>query len=189
VTLQALDPILVDFYVPQQALAHLKIGQSATARVDAYPGVRFEGVVESINSKVDTASRNVQVRASFANADRRLVPGMFANISVDSGESHTEITLPQTAIAYNPYGDTVFVVEHGRTPGDGKDGGKTVDTVQQRFVTLGETRGDQVAVVSGINEGDVVVSAGQMKLRNGTSIVVNNTVQPTDDRNPTPPNE
>ncbi len=135
VTLQALDPILVDFYVPQQALAHLKIGQSATARVDAYPGVRFEGVVESINSKVDTASRNVQVRASFANADRRLVPGMFANISVDSGESHTEITLPQTAIAYNPYGDTVFVVEHGRTPGDGKDGGKTVDTVQQRFVT------------------------------------------------------
>ena len=89
VTLQALDPILIDFYVPQQALEHLKIGQAATATVDTYPGVSFTGVIESINSKVDTASRNVQVRASFHNADRRLVPGMFANVAVDSGAATT----------------------------------------------------------------------------------------------------
>jgi membrane fusion protein, multidrug efflux system len=181
VTLQALDPILIDFYVPQQALEHLRIGQAATATVDTYPGVSFNGVVESINSKVDNASRNVQVRASFRNADRRLVPGMFANIAIDSGDTTNQITLPQTAITYNPYGDTVYVVQHG--------GGNAKDTVQQRFVTLGSTRGDQVAIQSGVNEGDVVVSAGQMKLRNGSPVIVNNSVLPANDRNPAPPNE
>jgi membrane fusion protein (multidrug efflux system) len=186
VTLQALDPILVDFYVPQQALEHLKVGAAATATIDTYPGVSFEGIVESINSKVDIASRNVQVRASFHNADKRLVPGMFANIAIDSGDATSEITLPQTAITYNPYGDTVYLVQHGA----GVDGnGKPRDTVQQRFVKLGAARGDQVAVESGVKAGDVVVSAGQMKLRNGTPVVINNSVQPTDDTNPTPPNE
>jgi membrane fusion protein (multidrug efflux system) len=184
VTLQALDPILIDFYVPQQALQHLKIGEAATATVDTYPGVNFAGVIESINSKVDTASRNVQVRASFRNADRRLVPGMFANVAIDSGDASSQITIPQTAITYNPYGDTVFVLQH-----EGDANGKTKDTAQQRFVTLGATRGDQVAIQSGLKEGDVVVSAGQMKLRNGSSVIVDNTVKPADDRNPTPPNE
>ena len=183
VTLQALDPILIDFYVPQQALREVRPGQAISANVDTFPGVAFPGVIESINSKVDPASRNVQVRASFANADHRLVPGMFASVAIDAGAATNEITLPQTAITYNPYGNTVFVVEHGTS------GGKTRDTVQQRFVKLGETRGDQVAVLSGIAPGDVVVSAGQMKLRNGTAIAVNNTVQPTDQPKPTPPNE
>ena len=183
VTLQALDPILIDFYVPQQALKDVRAKQAVTANVDTFPGVDFPGVIESINSKVDPASRNVQVRASFKNADHRLVPGMFASVAIDAGAATSEITLPQTAITYNPYGDTVFVVEHGTS------GGKTRDTVQQRFVKLGETRGDQVAVLSGIAPGDVVVSAGQMKLRNGTAIAVNNTVQPTDQPKPTPPNE
>ncbi|MGO9515241.1 MAG: efflux RND transporter periplasmic adaptor subunit, partial [Steroidobacteraceae bacterium] len=184
VTLQALDPILIDFYVPQQALSHLKIGQAATAAVDTYPGVRFTGVIESINSKVDAASRNVQVRASFRNADRRLVPGMFANVAIDSGAARRQITVPLTAITYNPYGDTVYLVQHGV---DGN--GKPKNTVEQRFVTPGETRGDQVAVLSGVKEGDVVVSAGQMKLRNGTTVIINNSVQPANDSNPTPPNE
>jgi membrane fusion protein (multidrug efflux system) len=184
VTLQALDPMLIDFYVPQQALDHLKIGQNASATVDTYPGQSFKGTVESINSKVDNASRNVEVRASFKNAERRLVPGMFAGVAIDSGDSSTEITLPQTCITYNPYGDTVYVLVRG-TGGDGKP----KDTVEQHFVKLGATRGDQVAILSGVNEGDVVVSAGQIKLRNGAAVVVNNTVQPTDDANPTPPNE
>ena len=184
VTLQALDPILIDFYAPQQALNHLKVGQAATATVDTYPGVHFGGVIESINSKIDTASRNVQVRASFRNADRRLVPGMFANVAIDSGAARPQITLPLTAITYNPFGDIVYLVQHGV---DGN--GKPKDTVQQRFVTLGETRGDQVAVLSGVKEGDVVVSAGQMKLRNGTSVIIDNRVQPANDSNPTPPNE
>jgi membrane fusion protein (multidrug efflux system) len=185
VTLQALEPIFIDFYVPQQALAHLKIGQSVSASVDTYPGVAFAGVIESINSKVDSASRNVQVRASFPNADRRLLPGMFANVAIDSGAASSQITVPQTAITYNPFGDTVYVVEHKGT--DLK--GKPKDTVQQRFVKLGATRGDEVAVVSGIEAGEVVVTAGQLKLRNGTAVAINNTVQPTDDHNPTPPNE
>jgi membrane fusion protein (multidrug efflux system) len=184
VTLQALDPMLVDFYVPQQALQHLKVGQAATATVDTYAGETFKGQIESINSKVDAASRNVQVRASFKNADRRLVPGMFASVAIDSGDSSSQITLPQTCITYNPYGDTVYLVSHAKGT-DGKDH----DTVEQHFVKLGATRGDQVAVLSGVNEGDVVVSAGQIKLRNGSNIVVNNAVQPTDDINPTPPNE
>ena len=180
VTLQALDPILIDFYLPQQALKRIKVGDAATATVDTYPGVRFSGVIEALNSKVDNASRNIQVRASFHNADRRLVPGMFATVAVDAGDAMSRITLPQTTITYNPYGNTVYVVKHGSG---------AHDTVQQRFVTLGDTRGDQVAVESGVKEGEVVVSAGQMKLRNGSSVVVNNSVQPTDEANPMPPNE
>lgn len=183
VTLQALDPILIDFYLPQQALKDVRPGQGVSATVDTFPGVAFPGIVESINAKVDPASRNVQIRASFKNADHRLVPGMFANVAIDAGAATSEITLPVTAITYNPYGNTVFVVEHGTS------GGKPRDTVQQRFVKLGEARGDQVAVLSGVAPGDVVVSAGQMKLRNGTAIAINNAVQPTDAPKPTPPNE
>jgi membrane fusion protein (multidrug efflux system) len=183
VTLQALDPILIDFYVPQQALRDVRPGQVVSANVDTFPGVAFPGVIESINSKVDPASRNVQIRASFRNADHRLVPGMFASVSIDAGAATSEVTLPQTAITYNPYGNTVYVVEHGSS------GGKARDTVQQRFVKLGDTRGDQVAVLSGVAPGDVVVSAGQMKLRNGTAIAINNAVQPTDQPQPSPPNE
>jgi len=185
VTLQALDPILIDFYVPQQELANLKVGQAATATVDTYPGVHFTGTIASINSKVDTASRNVQVRASFGNADRRLLPGMYANVEIDRGAPTNEITLPQSAITYNPYGDTVFLVEKSGTDAQGRP----ASVVQQRFVQLGATRGDQVTVRSGVAAGDVVVTGGQMKLRNGTAVVVNNSVKPADDVNPTPPNE
>ncbi len=185
VTLQALDPILVDFYVPQQALGRLKVGQTAVATVDTYPGARFAGVIESINSKVDTVSRNVQVRASFRNADKRLVPGMFADVAVDAGVAVLRITLPQTTITYNPYGDTVYLVHRGAADA----GGKPALTVEQRFVKLGATRGDQVAIESGVDEGDVVVSAGQMKLRNGAAVVIDNRLEPANDINPTPPNE
>ena len=185
VTLQALDPILIDFYVPQQALAHLKVGQAATATVDTYPGSHFTGAISSINSKVDLASRNVQVRAAFANADRRLLPGMYANVEIDSGDATDQITLPQAAITYNPYGDTVFIVQQSGVD----EHGKPKSVVQQHFVKLGATRGDQVAVLSGVAAGDVVVTAGQLKLRNGAGVVVNNSVMPTNDLGPTPPNE
>jgi membrane fusion protein, multidrug efflux system len=185
VTLQALDPIFIDFYVPQQALNALKIGQSVSAGVDTFPGESFSGKVESINSKVDSASRNVQVRASFGNADRRLLPGMFANVAIDAGAPTDEVTVPQSAITYSPYGDTVYVVEAA-----GKDdAGHPKQSVQQRFVKLGATRGDQVAVLSGLKTGEVVVTAGQMKLRNGTPVTINNSVRPTNEPNPTPPNE
>jgi membrane fusion protein (multidrug efflux system) len=185
VTLQELDPILVDFYVPQQALAHIKVGQTVAATVDTYPGATFTGKISSINSKIDTASRNVQVRASFGNTDRRLLPGMYANVEIDNGDAADHVTLPQTAITYNPYGDTVFLVKQNGVD----DKGKARSTAQQTFVQLGATRGDQVAVLSGIAAGDVVVTAGQLKLRNGSPVVVNNSVVPTSDAAPTPPNE
>jgi membrane fusion protein (multidrug efflux system) len=185
VTLQALDPIFIDFYLPQQELANLKSGEAVTAEVDAYPGVSFPGVIASINSKVDSASRNVQVRGSFANADRRLVPGMYATVEIDSGAAHSLITLPQAAISYNPYGDVVYVVE--KKPVEQQSEPQLI--AQQRFVKLGPTRGDQVAIESGLSAGDMVVTAGQMKLHNGSVVVVNNTVKPTDNPAPTPPNE
>ncbi len=185
VTLQALDPIFIDFYVPQQTLSSLQVDQPVSATVDTYPSARFTGKITSINSKVDTSSRNVQVRASFANADRRLVPGMYANVEIDNGAPTTETTLPQSAITYNPYGDTVYIVQK-----DGVDDkGKPRLTALQRFVRLGATRGDQIAVKSGVSVGDEVVTAGQVKLRNGSPILVNNQVLPTNDTKPTPPNE
>jgi membrane fusion protein, multidrug efflux system len=185
VTLQALDPILIDFYVPQQALAKLRTGLPVSAVVDAFPGETFSGTVESINSKVDPGSRNVQVRASFHNADKRLIPGMFATVQIGGGEKKSRITLPQTAVTYNPYGDAVFIVEqHGND-----DKGKPRYTVQQRFVKLGGTRGDQVAIEDGVKAGEIVVTAGQIKLRNGSSVVVNNEVLPENNPNPNPPNE
>jgi membrane fusion protein, multidrug efflux system len=185
VTLQALDPIFIDFYVPQQALSFMKVGETVAATVDAYPGANFAGKIVSINSKVDSASRNVQARASFTNADRRLIPGMYANVAIDNGDATRQITLPQSAITYNPYGDTVYIVQKNGTD----DKGNAQLTVLQRFIQVGDTRGDQVAVTSGVAAGDEIVTAGQLKLRNGSPIVINNKILPTNDRSPTPPNE
>jgi membrane fusion protein, multidrug efflux system len=185
VTLQALDPIFIDFYVPQQALSFMKVGETVAATVDAYPGANFAGKIVSINSKVDSASRNVQARASFTNADRRLIPGMYANVAIDNGDATRQITLPQSAITYNPYGDTVYIVQKNGTD----DKGNAKLTVLQRFIQVGDTRGDQVAVTSGVAAGDEIVTAGQLKLRNGSPIVINNKILPTNDRSPTPPNE
>jgi membrane fusion protein, multidrug efflux system len=185
VTLQALDLLLVDFYVPQQALAQLKIGQAVSATVDAYPKQVFGGAIEAINSKVDTGSRNVQVRASLRNPERRLLPGMFATVRVDYGDKSSLITLPQTVVTHNPFGDTVFIVEQSGVDAQGKPR----SVVHQRFVKLGATRGDQVAVQSGIKVGEIVVSAGQLKLRNGTEVTINNAVLPANNPNPNPPNE
>jgi membrane fusion protein, multidrug efflux system len=176
VTLQALDPIYADFFLPQQALDRIRIGQEIVAKVDTYPDQTFSGKITAINPQVDPNSRNVQVRATLGNPDRRLLPGMYATIDIDSGAPQRNITLPQTAIAYNPYGSTVFIVEQNGA----------ARTAKQAFVTTGATRGDQVAVLTGVKQGDVVVSAGQMKLRNGSPITIDNKVQPTDDASPAP---
>jgi membrane fusion protein (multidrug efflux system) len=176
VTLQALDPIYADFFLPQQALDQVKIGQAISAKVDTYPDQHFAGKITAINPQVDTSSRNVQVRATLGNANRRLLPGMYATVDIDIGSPQRHITLPQTAIAYNPYGSTVFLVE--------QEG--SARSAQQTFVMTGAKRGDQVAVLSGVKEGDVVVTAGQMKLRNGSPVMIDNKVQPTSDAAPTP---
>ena len=181
VTLQALDPVYVDFFAPQKSLGRVALKQKAVLKTDAFPGQEFPGEISSIDPKVDPATRNVQVRATVRNAKRSLLPGMFATVVIASGGPQRFLTLPQTAVSYNPFGDTVFVVEESK----GKDD-KVALVAQQKFVTTGEARGDQVAILSGIKEGDTVVTAGQIKLRSGFPVIVNNAIQPTNDAAPKP---
>jgi len=184
VTLQQLDPIFVDFYLPQQALAQIKTGQAVTATVDTYPDQKFSGKILAINPQVNVASRNVQVRATFANPDEKLLPGMFATVDIDVSAPQHYVTLPKTAIYYNSYGDIAYVVKAGNGEKGGEPGGEKQYVAQQVFVKTGETRGDQVAVVSGIEPGDVVVSAGQNKLHNGSPVRINNDVKVPFSANP-----
>jgi len=177
VSLQQLDPIYVDFTLPEQALAQIQVGQKTLATLDNDAADVFEGQISSINSKVDETTRNVQVRASFKNPNGKLLPGMFAKIALDVGAVEKYITLPQTAITFNPYGNTVYLV-------DATDAAKPV--AKQTFVTTGATRGDQIAILKGVQEGDEVVTSGQVKLRNGSAVKVNNEIQPSNDANPKP---
>jgi membrane fusion protein, multidrug efflux system len=181
VTLQALDPIYLDFFLPQQVLDRARVGQEVTVRVDAYPQATFTGRISTIDPKVDAATRNVAVRATLPNRDRRLLPGMFATAEILTGAPQRYITLPQTAITFNPYGNMVF-----RVTEQTDDKGKQSLVVRQTVVTTGQTRGDQIAVLSGLNEGDLIVSSGQTKLQNNSPVTVNNAVQPANDPNPQP---
>ena len=172
-SLQTVDPIYVDFWLPQQALAELRAGQRARLRTDAFPDGKWEGDVTTINPEVDPATRNVRVRATFPNRDGRLRPGMFANVEVLTGEEQRVLTIPATAVLFAPYGDSVFAVE------EKKDGaGKTTAVVRQKFVRTGERRGDLVAVASGLREGETVVTSGAFKLRNGAAVTVNDALAP-----------
>src|SRR5215471_7488279 len=183
VTLQTIDPIYVDFYLPQQQLPQIAIGQKVNVGTDAYKGTSFPGKINAINPRVDPSTRNVQVEATIPNSKRQLLPGMFANVKIDAGEEQRYLTLPQTSITYNPYGTTVFVVK----PSDKKDDkGNAPMIAQQVFVTTGPTRGDQVAILKGVEPGTQVVTSGQVKLKNGSPVVVNNSVQPTNSPNPAP---
>ncbi|MES2217810.1 MAG: efflux RND transporter periplasmic adaptor subunit [Pseudomonadota bacterium] len=178
--LQTLDPIYADFNVPQQELTRIKCGQKVMVAVDAMPGRQFFGTITTINPGVDVASRNVLVEATIANPEKELAPGMFANVEVDTGEPADFVTVAQTVISYNPYGDIVYVVtEKGKDKDD-----KPKLIANQRFVKLGETRGEQVAVIDGLKDGETVVTSGQLKLKNGSQITVNNSVVPPD--NPAP---
>ena len=179
VTLQALDPIYADFYLPQQSLDRIKVGQTISAKIDTWPDRQFAGKIVAINPQVDPSSRNVQVRATLTNPDHALLPGMYATIDIDAGKPEQFVTLPQTAISYNPYGSTVYLVEQNGA----------AHTAKQVFVTTGSTRGDQVAVLSGVKPGDVVVTAGQMKLRNGSPVAIDNKVQPLAEATPVVPRD
>ncbi|HXD39857.1 MAG TPA: efflux RND transporter periplasmic adaptor subunit [Ramlibacter sp.] len=183
VTLQTIDPIYVDFNLPQKQLAGLSLGQSLTLSSDAFPGQTFPGKITAINPKVDATTRNIQIEATVANGKRQLLPGMFANVNVDAGDKLRYLTLPQTAVTYNPYGSSVFVLK----PGDKKDEkGNAPLQAEQLFVTTGPTRGDQVAVLSGLTEGQQVVTSGQLKLKNGAPVTVDNRVLPANSPNPVP---
>jgi membrane fusion protein (multidrug efflux system) len=183
VTLQALDPIYADFFLPQQALTQLRLERTVTVRVDTYPDQDFTGTVTAINPKVDPATRNVQVRATLKNPERRLLPGMYATVSIAAGDKQRYVTLPQTAVTYNPYGETVYIVDD-----KGKDPqGKPQLSARQIFVTAGPKRGDQVAILKGVEQGQTVVTAGQMKLHNGSPLIIDNTIRPAADANPAIP--
>jgi membrane fusion protein (multidrug efflux system) len=182
VTIQSLDPIFVDFFLPQQSLAQLKVGQKVNAKIDTYPGRDFSGEISAINSKIEAATRNVQIRATLKNADHALLPGMYATVDIAASAPEHHVTLPATAITYNSFGNTVFLVDD-----QGKDAdGHPKLTVRQVFIKTGATRGDQVAILDGVKDGDTVVVAGQMKLRNGVSIVVDNHLMPKFDAHPAP---
>jgi membrane fusion protein (multidrug efflux system) len=195
VTLQTLDPIYVDFNLPQQQLNGLAVGQVVNLSIDAYPSQTYSGKINAINPKVDPSTRNVQVEATIPNPKRDLLPGMFANVRIDVGDVQEWLTVPQTAVTYNPYGSTVFVIGKAEAqpakPGQaptapaGGAGGEQL-AAQQVFVETGPTRGDQVAITKGLQAGQRVVTSGQIKLKNGTPVVIDNSVRPANSPNPTP---
>ena len=179
VTLQQLDPIYADFPVPEEALRSLAVGQVATMTVDAIPGRVFDGKIEAIDARVSAESRNVTARAVFANPDRKLLPGMFANLTVTTGEPASVLTVPRTAIVYSLYGDNVFVVRaipHGREQGGVSDtGGPSGLIVDRRFVKVGPARGERIAIEQGLRAGERVVTAGQIKLQAYMSVTIDET--------------
>lgn len=181
VPLQALDPIYVNFGVPQQDAVHIRPGRTVRVLAEDAAGVTFEGRVTAVNSVVDEATRNIQVQATLRNPKGALRPGMFVETQMTVGQSRSVITLPASAISYAPYGDSVFVVT------DLKDqNGASYRGVRQQVVKLGGARGDQIAVLSGISPGEEVVTSGVFKLRNGSPVRVNNEVQPGNSAAPTP---
>lgn len=187
VTLQAIDPIYADFYLPQQQLGQLAVGQQIVIDTNAFGGRTFAGKIRSINPRVDNTTRNVQIEATVDNRERKLLPGMYANVKIDAGGEQRYLTLPQTAITYNPYGATVFIVKPApQDKAASSAQGKAMPTAQQVFVTPGPTRGDQVAILKGIEADMQVVTSGQLKLKNGTPLVIDNRVQPADSPNPQP---
>jgi membrane fusion protein (multidrug efflux system) len=185
VSLQSLDPIFVNFLLPQQQLGRIGIGLPVRVATDALPGETIEGRITAINPQVDAATRNIRIQATADNPGERLRPGMFATVAVVLPERSEVLTIPATAVLYAPYSDSVFVVEEKK---DGKTG-ETSLVVRQQLVRLGEKQGDFVAVTSGLKAGETVVSTGVFKLRNGQSVVVDNTLEPEFKLQPTPENE
>jgi membrane fusion protein (multidrug efflux system) len=184
VSLQALDPIFVNFALPQQRLSELKEGLVVRVTTDAVAGQQFKGKLTAINSQVDEVTRNIQVQATLENKERLLQPGMFVTATVILPQEQTTIVIPATAISYAPFGDSVFVIEKKHDEKTKKDG----LVLRQQFIRTGETRGDFVAVTEGLKPGEQVASTGVFKLRNGASVVIDNTMAPNPQLHPTPPN-
>ena len=181
VSLQALNPIYVNFGVPQQTTAQIAIGRTLRITSTDFPGLQFNGRVTALDSVVNEATRNLQVQTTLANPQNKLRPGMFVQVALGLGQDTPVIALPASAINYAPYGDSVFIVT------DLKDQkGNTYRGVRQQIVKVAGSRGDQVGVVSGVNPGDEVVSSGVFKLRNGAAVQINNKVQPENSTHPKP---
>ena len=187
VNLESLDPIYVDFNLPQQQVAGIRPGQPVAVSVDAWPGRNFQATVLAVDSRIDEQSRMATIRASLANADHALLPGMFAIVRIDQGASRPVLAVPHAAISFNPYGDFVYVLTP--SPGPPSQHGRDVLVANAHVVTLGETTGDRVVVLAGLAPGDRIVTAGQSKLRQGAVVEIDNAVQPADELNPTPTEE
>lgn len=200
VSLQALDPIHLDFAVPEQRLSDIRLGQVVSAQVDAVPGPAVTGEVTAIEPEVELATRSVRVQATLANPDHALRPGTSARVSIGLGESGTVVVIPQTAVSFNPYGNSVYVVGPAQAPaepaGDAAPGeaappvrveGDTL-TVSQRFIRTGASRGDLVAVLEGLRPGERVATSGLLKLRNGATVVINDRIEPSAEAAPAPDN-
>jgi len=181
VPLQSLHPIYVNFGVPQQDVAQIRVGHRVRITARDVAGVEFDGRVTALDSIVDQATRNVQVQATLANAMGRLRPGMFVQTELLLGSSQSVIAIPASAVNYAPFGDSVFVVTDLKG-----QGGESYRGVRQQFVKLGGSRGDQVAIISGVSAGDEIVTSGVFKLRNGAAVHVNNKVQPSNKPAPKP---
>ncbi|MFL6528474.1 MAG: efflux RND transporter periplasmic adaptor subunit [Chthoniobacterales bacterium] len=183
VALTALDPVYVDFALPQQELSKLSEGLEVTVKTDAVAGKEFKGKLTAVDSMVDAVTRNVSIQATLANLDHMLRPGMFVKAQVDLPEKHKTLVIPGSAVSYAPYGDSVYVIEKKKDPKTGKES----EALRQQVVRVGQARGDFIAVTQGLKEGDTVVGTGVFKLRNGMSVVINNDLAPKPELNPKPP--
>lgn len=182
-TLQTFDPIYVDFYVPQQELQRLSVGQHVAITTESMHNKTFAGTLTTIDPAVDVNTRNVEVEATIPNPDLLLTPGMFVTAEVDVGQSERYLTVPQTVVSFNPYGDIIYAIKRK------SEDGKSTLIARQVFVITGETRGDQITILKGVKEGDTVVTSGQLKLRNGVEVAIDNSVMPSNNPNPIVSNE
>jgi membrane fusion protein, multidrug efflux system len=182
VQLTALDRVYVDFALPQQNLPQLATGYEARVHADALPGREFKGKMTAINSMVDNVTRNISLQATLDNPDHALRPGMFVKVDVILPEKSKTLVIPGSAVSYASYGNSVFVIDKKKDPKTGKES----QSLRQAFVRIGEARGDFVAVTEGLKAGDVLVSTGVFKLRNGMPVVINNDLAPKPQLNPRP---
>jgi membrane fusion protein, multidrug efflux system len=182
VALTALDPMYVDFALPEQYLSKLTQGLEVTVHVDALPGREFKGKLTAINSMVDTVTRNVPLQATLENRDHALRPGMFAKVDVMLPQTNKTLVIPGSAVSYAPYGDSVFVIEKRKDPKSGQES----MVLRQQFVRIGEARGDFVSVTQGLKAGEMVVGTGVFKLRNGMAVTIDNALAPKPELNPKP---
>jgi membrane fusion protein, multidrug efflux system len=179
--LQSLDPIYVNFWLPQQYLGQIAAGQPVSVQADGLPNVTFDGKINAVDAVIDEATRNVRVQATLPNPKGLLRPGMFVNTELPLASTASHIVVPATAIQYAPYGDMVYIIEQMKGPD-----GKTYQGVRQQVVKVGESRGDRVAILSGVNAGEEVVTSGVFKLRPGAPVQVNNSIQPENSESPRP---
>ena len=182
VPLQSLDPLFADFALPQQNFAKLSPGLEVRVTTDAVPGRVFNGKLTAINSMVDSSTRNITLQATLENPDHALRPGMFAKADVTLPEKHKTLVVPGSAISYAPFGDSVFVIDKKKDEKTGKES----QMIRQQFVRVGEARGDFVAITQGLKSGEMVVSTGVFKLRNGMTVTINNDLAPKPQVNPNP---